>query len=731
MGRAIACGERGRSAHAGRAAPRSAVAPHVPSQGSPAGSVPAAGDDLAWVGESMLHTTQGLAVYVFHGEATIGGDLVVTHRGPGRDRLLGGVATGAVRVDWGHAVHPEDRALHRAAESYVQLSKGLPIAASFRIVGMDGVTRWVSEHLAPRWEHGRLLVDGVVIDVTSQRVARTEAEQAQRRLEAVMRSANTYVWVAEVGADGVMTSVYSVAGIERIMGRGVEETGPVPRWRSVVHPDDVDRFDAVIVAAGHGRSFDIEYRLNGLDGVTRIVRDQAVATLLGNGRYRLDGLVQEVTADHEARRALGAALAIAEDRAEEVEELLVETSSLHALAEAARLAAEDHAHRLAAAHAELERIGRLDSLTGLTNRRYATKVMDEALARRDPVGIAMLDVDGFKRVNDTYGHAGGDAVLIEIARRLAATRAEDLVARWGGEEFCVLSDRHRRRRVAVRGVGAPARRGCIGARPARRRLGRRHHGVDRRGPAEVPVGAPGVARDRRRRGALRGEARRPQQGVPRARAARGVGGPPHLLTVDGVGDGAVATLPARGDQRRLSRRARLLPDHRQLLVRGPVRARGDRRLVPRVDIEPFERSHPASFGQVNPWRRVPAICDGETEVYETGACLLYLAERFPAAALEPPPGDPSRGAYLRWLVWLSDTFRPLWERIMAPQFFTTTDLDGRARQGPRGAGRGGRDPRGRAARPHVVPRRPLHGGRHLPLHAGRLAALQVRSAHRR
>ncbi len=394
--------------------------------------------DLTWVGESMLHTTQGLAVYVFHGEATIGGDLVVTHRGPGRDRLLGGVATGVVRVDWGHAVHPEDRALHRAAESYVQLSKGLPIAASFRIVGMDGVTRWVSEHLAPRWEHGRLLVDGVVIDVTSQRVARTEAEQAQRRLEAVMRSANTYVWVAEVGADGVMTSVYSVAGIERIMGRGVEETGPVPRWRSVVHPDDVDRFDAVIVAAGHGRSFDIEYRLNGLDGVTRIVRDQAVATLLGNGRYRLDGLVQEVTADHEARRALGAALAIAEDRAEEVEELLAETSSLHALAEAARLAAEDHAHRLAAAHAELERIGRLDSLTGLTNRRYATKVMDEALARRDPVGIAMLDVDGFKRVNDTYGHAGGDAVLIEIARRLAATRAEDLVARWGGEEFCVL-----------------------------------------------------------------------------------------------------------------------------------------------------------------------------------------------------------------------------------------------------------------------------------------------------
>ena len=145
-----------------------------------------------------------------------------------------------------------------------------------------------------------------------------------------------------------------------------------------------------------------------------------------------------------------------------------------------------------------------------------------------------------------------------------------------------------------------------------------------------------------------------------------------------------------------------------------------------IDIEPFERSRPASFGQVNPWRRVPAICDGETEMYETGACLLYLAERFPAAALEPPPGDPSRGAYLRWLVWLSDTFRPLWERIMAPQFFTTDERHGgRAREGLRGAGRDRRGAGGRAARPHLVPRRPLHRGGHLPLHAGRLAALQA------
>jgi glutathione S-transferase len=90
-----------------------------------------------------------------------------------------------------------------------------------------------------------------------------------------------------------------------------------------------------------------------------------------------------------------------------------------------------------------------------------------------------------------------------------------------------------------------------------------------------------------------------------------------------------------------------------------------------IDIAPRERSQPPELAQVNPWRRVPALRDGEAEVYEIGACLLYLAERFPEAGLAPALGDPSRGAYLRWIVWLADTFRPLWERIMAPFFFTT------------------------------------------------------------
>ena len=88
-----------------------------------------------------------------------------------------------------------------------------------------------------------------------------------------------------------------------------------------------------------------------------------------------------------------------------------------------------------------------DVLTGLLNRRCLLELMEKRQLQQDrrslPNGqtdaFILLDVDFFKHVNDHYGHAAGDAVLIDIARRLKAlTRSEDLVLRWGGEEFLIL-----------------------------------------------------------------------------------------------------------------------------------------------------------------------------------------------------------------------------------------------------------------------------------------------------
>ena len=81
----------------------------------------------------------------------------------------------------------------------------------------------------------------------------------------------------------------------------------------------------------------------------------------------------------------------------------------------------------------------IDPLTGLSNRHHLQAVMAERGAGGLEGTLYLLDVDHFKQINDQCGHAGGDTVLVEIARRLRHTlRDDDLVVRWGGEEFLVL-----------------------------------------------------------------------------------------------------------------------------------------------------------------------------------------------------------------------------------------------------------------------------------------------------
>jgi diguanylate cyclase (GGDEF)-like protein len=94
----------------------------------------------------------------------------------------------------------------------------------------------------------------------------------------------------------------------------------------------------------------------------------------------------------------------------------------------------------------LEQVRRLagsDALTGLPNRRHFEESLERELLRamrtEQPVNLLILDIDHFKKINDTYGHQTGDTVLRAVARRLSETvRAEDVVARYGGEEFAII-----------------------------------------------------------------------------------------------------------------------------------------------------------------------------------------------------------------------------------------------------------------------------------------------------
>lgn len=96
----------------------------------------------------------------------------------------------------------------------------------------------------------------------------------------------------------------------------------------------------------------------------------------------------------------------------------------------------------AAVYDELYALATKDPLTGLLNRHHLRseleRDLDRALRAHAPLSVLMIDVDHFKRFNDTWGHAAGDRALVVVAQRLqASVRTSDGVGRWGGEEFIV------------------------------------------------------------------------------------------------------------------------------------------------------------------------------------------------------------------------------------------------------------------------------------------------------
>jgi diguanylate cyclase (GGDEF)-like protein len=94
----------------------------------------------------------------------------------------------------------------------------------------------------------------------------------------------------------------------------------------------------------------------------------------------------------------------------------------------------------------LRRLAVTDKLTGAFNREFLQRRLPQAIEacgeRREPISVAMIDVDHFKSINDSFGHAVGDLVLVEVASRLrGAIRGDDQLVRYGGEEFMVILPR--------------------------------------------------------------------------------------------------------------------------------------------------------------------------------------------------------------------------------------------------------------------------------------------------
>jgi diguanylate cyclase (GGDEF)-like protein/PAS domain S-box-containing protein len=232
--------------------------------------------------------------------------------------------------------------------------------------------------------------------------AEARVEEAGSRLRVLVEHvpAAVYIDMADPDVSDGGRLAYMSPQIAGILGYRPDELVDDPElWPSRIHPDD--RESAIAAYDEHWRTGEplrAEYRMVARDGTEVWVRDEAYAMADdASGRRVSQGLLIDTT-----------------DRKR------LESRLIH-----------DALH---------------DPLTGLANRVLLRDHLERALARqgRSPGVVALLfvDLDDFKRVNDSYGHAAGDEILVGVAARLVgAVRAEDVVGRQSGDEFAVLLGR--------------------------------------------------------------------------------------------------------------------------------------------------------------------------------------------------------------------------------------------------------------------------------------------------
>jgi diguanylate cyclase (GGDEF)-like protein/PAS domain S-box-containing protein len=333
--------------------------------------------------------------FLFAGEVTPGGWYVTTFHGPGIEKLLGGsIDYEDANRRYDLAVHPEDYPAYEALYDFETRTEGVPAEATYRLRGLDGRTRWVRERSVPRRIDGRLLLFGVVVDVTGELTALDEIERARsERLAAVDRYERAVALASDVmltcDREGLVTFVNPA--VEPLLGHAPDGLSG-RALAGLCHPDDAELVETYL-AEEFGKQ----------------VASQVVVRFVAR-----DGRLLHISwaATYDAKDDV--MFMVGRDVSDEVE-----------------------------ARAEIERRSRTDALTDLFNRRHLVDALTAELerARREPrrPGLLLVDLDHFKLVNDSYGHPAGDAVLKEVASRLRrAVRRYDVVARWGGEEFCVL-----------------------------------------------------------------------------------------------------------------------------------------------------------------------------------------------------------------------------------------------------------------------------------------------------
>jgi len=293
---------------------------------------------------------------------------------------------------WGPRRHPEDRDLVHDAFNAVRGLGQKDFDVEFRVRHADGSYRWVNTsgrtvEFDHRGRAERML--GLQIDVTDRKQAELALAQSEELMRQLAGNIPEAFWVRDADSEDIL---YASPGWQKITG-GPPLASLQEIWK-IVHEDDRERVQAEAREAS-AVGVDHEFRFVRADGELRWLRVRSFPIRDADGNLkRVAGVAEDVT-----DKKLG-------------EERLLQ------------LAHYDH-------------------LTDLPNRAYFTQALERTLeqARHNHwiVGVLFIDLDRFKGVNDTLGHAAGDELLQQVANRLLqCVRVRDVVGRLGGDEYALL-----------------------------------------------------------------------------------------------------------------------------------------------------------------------------------------------------------------------------------------------------------------------------------------------------